>query len=237
MIQSYRYVLFFLSIVLLASCKKDGPKFSPLASLNVADAVVGGGNVKLNTNVRDSATINSYKLFQLNAGSNIDVRLYPTNNTAASYYNQTQEIVNGGIYSLFLTGTAATPESVFVKDEIPAFSQDSIIRVRVVNCSPNSTAINVTLSSASSTNVFSNIAYKSLTSFVTLPLKAAYLVGSNVFQVKDAGGAVLATYTLPTTGTVSITSSRFKCITLVIKGLVGTTSGANAFGVYAMPNY
>ena len=234
---SYRYLLLFYSLLALASCKKDGPKFSPLASLNVADAVVGGGNVKMNTNVRDSATVNSYKLFQLNAGNSTGIRLYPTNNSSASYYNQMQEIVNGGIYSLFLTGTAASPESVFVKDEIPPFSQDSIIRVRVINCSPNATPMNVTLASAPAINVFSNLAYKSLSAFTTLPLKTIVPTGSNVFQVRDLSGAVLATYTLPTSGVISVASSRFKCITLVIKGLIGTTTGTSAFGVYAMSNY
>ncbi|EDM38481.1 hypothetical protein PBAL39_20450 [Pedobacter sp. BAL39] len=234
---SYRNLILFLSILILASCKKDGPKFSPLASLNVADAVVGGGNVKLNTNVRDSATINSYRLFQLNASNATGIRLYPTNNPTATYYSQVHEIVNGGIYSLFLTGTAAEPESVFVKDEIPPFSQDSIVRVRVINCSPNSSAISVSLASAPATNIVNNLAYKSLTTFNSLPLRTTIPVGSNVFQVRDSNGAVLATYTLPASGTISVAASRFKCITLVIKGLVGTTSGASAFGVYAMSNY
>ena len=235
--RSYRYFFLFLSLLTLASCKKEGPKFSPLASLNVADAVVGGGNVKLNTNVRDSATINSYRLFQLNAGPSTGIRLYPTNNPSISYYNQSQEVVNGGIYSLFLTGTNAAPESVFVKDEIPPFSADSIIRVRVINCSPNSTPLNINLASAATTSIFSGVAYKSLTSFSTLPLKTAVPTGTNVFQVRDASGTLMATYTLPAAGTISIASSRFKCVTLVVKGLVGTTSGASAFGVFAMANY
>lgn len=234
---SNKYLLLFLLLAAFASCKKDTPKFSSLASLNVADAVIGGANVKLNTNVRDSATINSYKLFQLNAGSNIRIRLYPTNNPSTSYYDQSPEIVNGGIYSVFLTGTAAAPESVFVKDEIPPFSQDSIIRVRVINCSPNSTAMTVTLAAAPSTSIFSDLAYKDLSNFVLLPLKTIVPAGGTSFQVKNSSGDILATYTLPATGVVSVASSRFKCITLVIKGLVGTTSGANAFGVYAMSNY
>ena len=234
---SNKYIVLLISLIILASCKKDTPRFSALASLNVADAVISGGNVKLNTNVRDSATINSYKLFQLNAGSNTPIKLYPTNNPTISYYDQNHETVNGGIYSLFLTGTATAPESVFVKDNIPAFSQDSLIRVRVINCSPNSTAMNVSLTSAPTVNIFSDLVYKNLSAFTALPLKTIVPAGSNSFQVKNSSGAVLASYTLPATGVVSVASSRFKCITLVIKGLVGTTSGPNAFGVYAMSNY
>ena len=220
----------------LQSCKKDGPNFTPLASLNVADAVIGGRNVKLNTNVRDSATLYSYKLFQVLAGET-PIRLYPTNNPNAPYFDETKTTVNGGIYSLFLTGTASAPESVFVKDEIPPFSRDSIVRVRIVNCSLNSAPISVTLGSAPTANVFSNIGYKTVTAFSDIELKTRIAVGGNVFQIRDSAGTLLASYTLPATGLVSVASSRFKNITLVVKGLVGTTTGTDAFGIYGMTNY
>ena len=232
-----KYIVFALTLLAsLQSCKKDGPTFTPLASLNVADAVIGGRNVKLNTNVRDSATLYSYKLFQIVAGES-PIKLYPTNNPAAPYFDQTRTTVNGGIYSLFLTGTASAPENVFVKDEIPPFSQDSIVRVRIVNCSVNSSAISVTLGSAPTATIFSNIAYKSVSAFRDIELKTRLAVGGNIFQVRDSSGTLLASYTLPATGLVSVASSRFKNITLVVRGLSGTTSGTDAFGIYGMTNY
>ena len=234
---STKYIFFLLSVLGLASCKKDSPTFSPLASLNVANSVIDGRNVKLNTNVRDSATLFSYKLFQLNASTETQIKLSPSNNAATSYYNQVQNVVNGGIYSLFLTGSAAAPDAVFVKDEIPPFSADSIIRVRIINCSPGSPAVNVNLSSSATTPIFTNLGYKALSAFVDLPFKTLVPSGSNIFQVKNASGTLLGTYTLPATGTVSIAAARFKNITLVIRGIVGIASGPNAFGVYAMPNY
>ena len=232
-----KYIVFALTLLAsLQSCKKDGPTFTPLASLNVADAVIGGRNVKLNTNVRDSATLYSYKLFQIVAGES-PIKLYPTNNPAAPYFDQTRTTVNGGIYSLFLTGTASAPENVFVKDEIPPFSQDSIVRVRIVNCSVNSSPISVTLGSAPTATIFSNIAYKSVSAFRDIELKTRLAVGGNIFQVRDSSGTLLASYTLPATGLVSVASSRFKNITLVVRGLSGTTSGTDAFGIYGMTNY
>jgi hypothetical protein len=232
-----KYIVFALTLLAsLQSCKKDGPTFTPLASLNVADAVIGGRNVKLNTNVRDSATLYSYKLFQIVAGESA-IKLYPTNNPAAPYFDQTRTTVNGGIYSLFLTGTASAPENIFVKDEIPPFSQDSIVRVRIVNCSVNSSAISVTLGSAPTATIFSNIAYKSVSAFRDIELKTRLAVGGNIFQVRDSSGTLLASYTLPATGLVSVASSRFKNITLVVRGLSGTTSGTDAFGIYGMTNY
>jgi hypothetical protein len=233
-----RYIIITLLILALGwqSCKKDGPTFTPLASLNVANAVAGGRNVKLNTNVRDSATLYGYKLFQVLTGETA-IKVYPTNNPGAPYYQQTNSIVNGGIYSLFLTGTAASPEGIFVKDEIPAFSQDSIIRVRVVNCSVGSAPLSVTLGSAPTVSLFSNINYKTVSAFNTIDLKTRIATGGNVFQLRNGAGAILATYTLPATGTISVASSRFKNITLVVKGLFGTTTGTDAFGIYAMANY
>jgi hypothetical protein len=232
------YIVFaFLILTIgLQSCKKDGPNFTPLASLNVADAVIGGRNVKLNTNVRDSATLYSYKLFQVVAGET-PIRIYPTNNPKTPYFEETKTTVNGGIYSLFLAGTASAPESIFVKDEIPPFSQDSIVRVRIVNCSVNSSPISVTLGSAPTVNLFNAVSYKTVTTFSTIELKTKIAVGGNVFQIRDSAGTLLTSYTLPATGLVSVASSRFKNITLVVKGLLGTTTGSDAFGVYGMTNY
>jgi len=232
------YLLYALLIFTIAfqSCKKEGPTFTPLASLNVANAVIGGRNVKLNTNVRDSATAYGYKLFQLMTGET-PIKLYPSNNSNTPYYEQKNTIVNGGIYSLFLAGTATAPEGIFVKDEIPPFSQDSILRVRMVNCSVNSAPLFLTLGSAPAVNIFSDVSYKAVSAFSNIELKSKLVAGGNVFQVRDSSGAVLATYTLPATGTISVASSRFKCITLVVKGLPGTKSGSDSFGIYAMTNY
>ena len=231
------YIIFILILMVgLQSCKKDGPTFTALASLNVADAVIGGRNVKLNTNVRDSATLYGYKLFQVLAGETA-IKLYPTNNPNFPYYNEIKTTVNGGIYSLFLTGTASAPESIFIKDEIPPFSQDSIVRVRIVNCSVNSSPLSLTLASSPTVNIFRDISYKSVSAFSNIELKTRVAVGGNIFQIRDSAGTLLASYTLPATGLVSVASSRFKNITLVIKGLSGTTSGTDAFGIYGMTNY
>jgi len=234
--KSYIIYLAIIISLLIQACKKDGPNFTPLSSLNVADAVIGGRNVKLNSNLRDSATLYGYKLFQMLAGET-SIMLYPTNNPSNPYYQQTHTTVNGGIYSLFLTGMANAPEGIFIKDEIPPYSQDSILRVRVVNCSVNSTPLTLTLGSSPNVNLFSNVAYKAVTPFSTIELKTRILTGGNIFQVRNSAGAILASYTLPATGLISVASSRFKNITLVVKGLSGTTSGSDAFGIYAMANY
>jgi hypothetical protein len=69
------------------------------------------------------------------------------------------------------------------------------------------------------------LAYKGITDFkkyVALTTTPNY-----VFQVRDGiTNAVLASFTLNTN------SNRYKTVSLVISGLMGTTSGANAFAVF-----
>lgn len=234
--------LIILSFSLLSTaCKKQTPSFSPLASLNVANAVIGGKNAKLNTNVRDSVVLYRTFLFGINASENTQVKISPSNNLSTSYFNQVGEIANGGIYSLFLTGTPSLPESIFVKDNIPGYSRDSVINIRVINLSPNSGPLNITLGSSQNQYQFSNVTYKTLTDFKTLPWKTLIPTGSNVFEVRDLTGNLLTSYTLPVNvnaiyPNVSIGLSRFRNLTLVVKGMKDVV-GSDALGIYPMPNY
>ncbi|MBB5438002.1 hypothetical protein HDC92_001677 [Pedobacter sp. AK017] len=219
----------------LGSCKKSEVKAEPLASLNVIAAVIGGGNVKLNTNVRDSAKAYNAKVFGIVPGK--EIKLYRVSNPTVNYYKETPVTENGGLYSVFLAGQGSAFEPIFKKESIPAFYKDSIIGVRIVNLSPNSTALNVTRASATSTNAFAGVTYKQITDFVTFPLKTVIPTGSVSFQIRNAAGTLLATYTLPTSANsnypgISIALQRFKNISIVIKGLMGTTTGPDAFGVF-----
>jgi hypothetical protein len=87
--------------------------------------------------------------------------------------------------------------------------------------------------------LFSNIAYKQISDFVKLPLKTSVTAGSVSFQVRSAvnPSTVMTTYTLPNNANseypgISINLQRFKNITIVVKGVQGTTSGADRFGVF-----
>lgn len=55
-------------------------------------------------------------------------------------------------------------------------------------------------------------------------------------------GTLLASFTLPASAvspytTATVAQARFKNVTLVIKGLVGTTTGTNAFGVFPVTHF
>jgi len=227
-------------LIVMSSCKKTETKSEPLASLNVITAVIGGGNVKLNTNEGDSAVAYNWKTFGIVPSK--EIRLYRTDNPSVIYFKDTPVTENGGTYSVFLAGQGSTFEPIFLKENLPAFYRDSIFGVRIVNLSPNSTPINVTLESATGTNVFTGVAYKQVTGITTFPLlnilaSQPERMKTINFQVRDAAGTLLASYQLPPTANstyarVSIRDQRFKNISIVIKGLMGTTSGPDAFGVF-----
>lgn len=228
--------------VIIFSCKKNTIEKRPSAILMVATAVIGGGNVKLNDNEKDSAKAYNGKAFAVRPGMS-NIKLFATNNTAKPYFNTTQETTEGGIYSVFLSGTGADAAGLFVKESIPLRYLDSAVGVRVINLSPNSNSLNITLASETVTNLFYQLEYRKLFQYVKVPAKTTIPSGSLTFQVRDGvTNALLATYALPTSvnatyPNISITLSRFRNITLVIKGLQGTTTGPDAFGIFPVANY
>lgn len=226
--------------VLLVSCKKSMVDPKPLASLRVINAIVGSASVvKFNDNFRDSVRVYNAGIFRIVPGES--VALYPSSNPTTPYYfNDKPNTENGKLYSIFLCGQAQNVETLFKEESYPSRYNDSIIGIRVINLSPNSTPINITLQNNPGVNVFSDLEYKELSNFVTLPLPTTIPSGSVSFQVRSADnpGSVLATYTLPTSANslypnISVTLQRFKNITLVIKGLKGTTgNNPDAFGIF-----
>lgn len=222
--------------IAIASCKKSDETSAALASLTVANAVVGGKVARINTALRDSVAVNGYRFFTLNAGKGVSLTSYASSTPNVPYFNAGVDLEPNGLYSLFLMGTASAPEGLFVRDEIPTFATDSIINVRIVNCSYTSTPIDVNLSSEPTVKQFSGVAYKSVSAFRAISYKTKRTTGDNVFQIRNASGALLASYTLPLTGTISVDKARFKNITLVFRGMSGG-NGTSALGVFAMPHY
>jgi hypothetical protein len=221
-------LLFFCGLLCavlpFASCDKVAYKPVGTAALVVTNAVVGGAPVKLNSNVRDSAKKYGAMIFGITDGST-NVTLFSTSNVAKPYYSNTVNAENGGIYSAFLTGSNDAPESVWIKENIPGFYTDSVVGVRLINLSPNSSPVNLVLASDNTTSIFSGVAYKQITGFLKLPLKKVVPAGSVSFQIRDAAtNDLLTTYTLPTAvnsayPSVSIALARFRNITLVLKGM------------------
>jgi hypothetical protein len=235
------FIFALLIVIFFESCKKNKISIAPLASLNVVATVVGGDNVKLNNNSVDSAKAYNSNIFGIVAGSS-NVLIYPTSSLGKPYYNGVIESENGDNYSLFLSGYPNNVDAILVKENIPEYYSDSMIGIRVVNLSPTSSSLNISLASATNTNVFSNVVYKQVTDFIKFSLPTVIPSGSVSFQIRDAANTLLSTYTLPTAVTsnypgISVQLSRFRNITLVIRGLQGVSTGSDAFGVFPVANY
>lgn len=225
-----------MGLIVLSSCKKSAQTEGSLASVNIANTVVNGKVARVNTYLRDSINVNSYKLITIASLPSTELNIYPSGNPSVSYFKRNVDIEPGALYSLFLMGSATSPEGVFVKNNIPAFGTDSVVNIRVVNTSYTSGPIDVNLLSEPTVKQFSAIAYRDVSSFKAIPFKTKRITGDNVFQCRNASGTLLASYTLPLTGTISVDKARFKNITLIFKGISGGV-GANAPGVFVMPHY
>lgn len=227
-------------ILLQFACKKAEIKTEALSSINIVNAVVGGKTVRLNSYLRDSVVNYGFKVFGVRSDPAFSLKLFPSNNPNVPYFNQVVQIDANQIYSIFLTGTATNPEAVLSKDNIGPFSTDSTVRVRFVNLVSNSNSLKITLGSTAlnspKPDQYGSIPYKNITEFKKFDLKTIQPAGTTRFVIRNSTNDSIASYTLPATGTVSIATSRFKNITLAVKGMVGG-SGTNALGVIAIPNY
>lgn len=155
--------------------------------------------------------------------------------TEANIYNNDLELKSAA-YTIFIAGQMPNLE-VIINEEtnLPFIAQDkafstldSVVNVRFINLSPNSVPLKIKVSSASA-NEADALAYKQVTTW--RPFKSTASTTTYSIQVRNAAtDALLTTYSFVTPGPIA-TSNRFKNVTLMIRGLQGTTTGVNAFGV------
>ncbi|MFN3667245.1 MAG: DUF4397 domain-containing protein [Sediminibacterium sp.] len=232
-------LLLFLSAFF--SCKKKEFSTVPITSLRIVNVVTGGTTARLNyypTNINNipatAAQSLSGGVFSLPAG-NPDIYVWPITDSLKPYYNSNKglSMAAGEYFTLFLCGTSTTPEGILVKENYQNHT-DSVMGVRFINLSPNSTPVNVTLSTSTSVNEFANVAYKQISDFKQFHTKSVN--ATYTFQVRSAvnPGTILSSVTITLTGTSAI--PRFKNLTLVFRGNVGGT-GTLAPGITRVNHY
>lgn len=217
-------IIYLMAVITisLASCKKDEVKLTPLTSLNVANFVTAGKKIKLGSN---AATINNNANthMALVAGDN-NLYVWPVEDSLKPYFvNPKFSTQSGEVYSLFLHGDTLAPEGIVIKENIP-YRKDSTAGIRFINLSPNSTPLNITLSTTPEINEVTELAYKNYTEFKTYPGLAS---STYTFEVRDANTVAPA----PPLATFSLSASqvpRFANITLVIRGMI---SASPALGI------
>ena len=222
--QINQLLLLLFGVIFFAGCDKDDGELTPLASLNVSNFVVGGKTVRLGSNKSDSAVNMNFKQFGLIAG-NSNVYLWPTGDSANPYYNKIIPTKDGDVYSLFLAGNVTTQiDTILVKENIP-YRTDSTAGIRFINLSPNSTPLNIVRKKTPTVNEVTGLEYKQMTSFMSFP---GLYNSADTFLIRNAAGTQLAQFNFTTA-----TQPRFANVTLVIRGLVGSTP---AIGVTRVNN-
>lgn len=213
--------------ILVGSCKKHKIEKFDVSSLTTVNAVVGGGGMKVGGQTTTVAN-NSFVHFSLLAGSN-DLYVWPVADSLKPYYSYPKFVTQDReVYSLFVCGQAGGSEGIIIKENIP-YRTDSTAGIRFINLSPNSTPLNITLSTSPTVNEVSDLAYKQYTEFKSYP---GLYNSSYTFQIRDTSTVSPAT-PLATFSLTATTVPRFSNITLVIRGLVRATP---ALGVTRVNN-
>lgn len=212
----------------LFACKKSEVRAPSSFTMYVVNA---GINSKIQTNFLNNGVVaqNSRGMFFVESGQRIIIA--DTTALGAPILDKNYDF-NRGIYTLFIAGQSPLFEIVSKEEvDIPFIatdkiysSTDSVVYVRFANFSPNSGSLRIKLSTAT-TNEVENLPYKELSTW--RPFKATSTTTNYVIELRNpSNNALITSYTFTANA-----SNRFKNVTLMIRGLQGTTSGTNTFGV------
>lgn len=224
-----RIIIAIVAIALtIASCKKEKEEFTLGTSVWVINGSVNMTRAVVQGSYSGNIAFAASRQFSLERTA-LPFSITDSVNTA---------VVNSGLelrsaaYSIFIAGQMPTPE-VIVKEEtdFPFIamdkvftSADSAVNVRFINLSPNSVPLKIKVSTAS-TNETDALAYKEITTW--RPFKATATTTTYSIQLRNAAtDALITTYSF-----VANATNRFKNVTLMVRGLQGTNTGVNAFGV------
>ncbi|WP_207515239.1 DUF4397 domain-containing protein [Longitalea luteola] len=195
------------------SCKKSSRTNPPVASLMVVNAIVSGNSVRVGNNAIEIPNNGNSSLAI--SSNNLGLYVWPLGDSSHPYYNLSKfEISDRDAYSLYLCGYSTAVESILIKESNIPYFTDSVCGIRFMNLSPNSSALNITLSTSPTISEVSNLTYKQSSDFKVYPARATN--GSYTFQVRNSvDSSLLMSYILST--------PRYSSVTLVIRGLVAAS--------------
>ena len=214
-------------LVGLAACQKYGKiPGAPLSSVTIVHAMPAGHAIVpvfgplpptyYATRVR--INYGSSLLFSPQVDSNA-LQIVPITDTVFTIFQGKMNLVNGGIYTFFLAGDTTKPDTMWVKDEIPVYS-DSSVGVRFVNLAAGGKAISINLAGNDPTSQteISSLGYLHISSFKKYLANSSVTGNKYKFEIHDqASGDSLTTYTW--------NYQRFKNNTIVIAGSTDPGSG------------
>jgi hypothetical protein len=237
-----KIVLPIIAVILFCNgCKKNNDQPGDISSLNIVNAIPGSDNLVTNFNGITGKMVDTFRWYntalQIGYGSSQIISSYSgatplslsqISDTLHSLYAGTLNLPAGTIHTLFLTGTVASPDTLFTTDTPPYHpAMDSSVGVRFVNLSPGSDPISVNIQGQANGTEAASLSYKAITSFKNYPAIGA--VDSYTFEFRDiATDIVLATYTLYgiNDGLVNTNTNylRYRNLTIALIGLPGAAS-------------
>lgn len=187
----------------LYGCKQEiiSPN-STVASFNVVDANIGSSSLFVNVfnkpvafsslNSNNYINYGSSNIYSPVAGSD-NITVTQTTDTTKHLFQGNFNLQNRGIYTFFLAGTSAQPDTVLIRENLPKYANtDSVAGIRFINLSPGSGAVSVDIQGKANGSEAQTLAYKKYTSFKTY--KADHTVSSYIFEFRDQSGNLLSTY-------------------------------------------
>ena len=248
-INTFSTLMIFLA---LAACKKNNETTeAPVASVNIINASIDVGPLKVNPSAKaiswntitDQINYGTGRFYYAQTGD-ATFKVVATADTTKLLVN-TKANLTGKLYTLFIFGNSTATESILREEtdfiyrrlDLPkAALADSVTNVRFVNLSSNSPALRVNIKD-NTANEVTNLAYKNISSWKAY--KNEKSTGTDyIFEIRDsATGTLITTYTFRGTTTATAAANLFKSVSLIIRGVYGTTSGANAFGVSSVNHF
>jgi hypothetical protein len=198
--------------MLFIACSKQEPVRPGSTALVLFHGVAGANNLK--TSFSTDAPALFYRLndisyggfhpganFQAPVAGKVPLNLYQLPDTmpkAEPLFKLELDLPEGSMHSLFLTGTPAAPDYVFVEDEpLPLPRGDSAMGVRFVNLMNGDIPVSINLITKEEGSEVMDLPYKGVTAFKKYEVKMN--VADYVFEFRNAStGDILGTYT--TTG-------------------------------------
>ena len=231
-----KHIIIILALyMILSSCTKE-QDFPGTASLTLINALPNS-TPSLVTNFSGTDPINyqnALKLVYATANNTNQSLAYTGEQHLAIYrypdtlvhnaplYNLALDLAPGTIYTLFLTGTLSSPDTMFTIDTPPFHPiSDSSLGFRFVNLSAGGAPVSVNLAGRANGSEANNLSYKSITGFTSYPATAA--VSKYTFEFRNAStGALISSFDVADINKVTpINARRFRNFTLALIGLPG----------------
>lgn len=234
------HILWIFSLIVVSGCKKDKENLQNPASINVVNAAIGLGSIKLHSGIDDHFTWAKIP-DEVPYGSNFSYDSFVGNRSVSivSTSDTTRKIIQTtlnlkSIQTLYLIGQYPDIDTMFREETNLPFimaaklDPDSSVYIRFVNLSPDSQKIRVNIESTPAQDEVTNLGFKGVSTFKKYTAKGT--ASDYTFEIRDVvSNALIMSYTF------YINQNRYKTVSLVLRGLISGT-GADAVSISSV-NY